>query len=230
MTGDRPRRRNAGVAVGAALLGLLGLLAGCASDDDDPGGAAGVVVSESGDDGPYAGLEIDQPYPLPVTTLTGDDGAEVRLPDDLTAPVRLFFFGYTQCPDICNTVMSDLALAVARLPAEAADDVQVVLVTSDPARDDPPALRAYLDRFDPDFTGLTGDLDTIVSLSDSMGVSIERGERLPSGGYEVAHGTQVVGYVGDRGVVAWTAGTSAEDIGDDLVQLTLGATAAAQED
>ena len=228
MTGGRPTRRIASRAVGGVLVALLGPLAGCASDDD-PGTAAGVVVTESGDDGPYAGIEIDRPYPLPVTTLTGDDGSEVRLPDDLTAPVRVFFFGYTQCPDICNTVMSDLALAVARLPAEAADEVQVVLVTSDPARDDPPALRAYLDRFDPDFTGLTGDMDRIVSLSDAMGVAIERGERLPSGGFEVAHGTQVVGYVGDRGVVVWTAGTSPEDIGDDLVQMTLGATAAAQE-
>jgi protein SCO1 len=225
VTGGRPTRRIASRAVGGVLVALLGLLAGCASDDN-PGGAAGVVVTESGDAGPYAGIEIDRPYPLPVTTLTGDDGSEVHLPDDLTASVRVFFFGYTQCPDICNTVMSDLALAVARLPDEAADDVQVVLVTSDPARDDPPALRAYLDRFDPDFTGLTGDMDTIVSLSDAMGVAIERGERLPSGGFEVAHGTQVVGYVGDRGVVVWTAGTSPEDIGDDLVQMSLGATAA----
>jgi protein SCO1/2 len=213
----------------AATAGLT-LLAGCASAEDDPA-AGDVLVSAPDDEGPYAGLEIDQPYPLPAASLTGADGAQVRLPDDLDTPVRVFFFGYTQCPDICNTVMSDLALAVARLPAEAAADVQVVLVTSDPARDDPAALRAYLDRFDPDFTGLTGDLDTIVTVADAMGVSIEEGKRLPSGGYEVAHGTHVVGYVGDQGVVVWTAGTSAEDIGDDLVQMTLGAPAgAAQED
>ena len=111
MTGRRPTRWIAPRAVGGVLVALLGLLAGCASDDH-PGGAAGVVVAaEPGDDGPYAGIEIDRPYPLPVTTLTGDDGSEVHLPDDLTAPVRVFFFGYTQCPDICNTVMSDLALA-----------------------------------------------------------------------------------------------------------------------
>lgn len=221
------RRRVAPVLaafVTAAALALSGC-GGTAEDDNQ------VVsgFSEADDDGMHGAVLTDT-YTWPEGTLLDSAGQDFDLRGELEKPLTLVFFGYTQCPDICNTVMSDLALAVARLPAEAADDVQVVLVTSDPARDDPPALRAYLDRFDPDFTGLTGDLDTIVSLSDSMGVSIERGERLPSGGYEVAHGTQVVGYVGDRGVVAWTAGTSAEDIGDDLVQLTLGATAAAQED
>ena len=99
--------------------------------------------------------------------------------------MTVFFFGYTRCPDICPLVMADLAVAVARLPGRRPGDVQVVLVTSDPARDDPAVLRAYLDRFDPDFTGLTGDLDTIVAVADDDGRRGREGRRLPSGGYEV---------------------------------------------
>ncbi|HLK94622.1 MAG TPA: SCO family protein, partial [Nocardioidaceae bacterium] len=124
-----------------------------------------------------------------------------------------------------SLIMSDLALAVARLPADLADKVEVVLVTSDPARDDPAALRAYLERFNPDFIGLTGDLDAITTLADAMGVALEEGKQLPGGGYEVGHGAQVVGYVGDRGVLVWTEGTSVEDLSSDLASLAAAAEA-----
>lgn len=209
-----PRR---GRLLATAAVVAAALLAGCGGAHEQQ--PAAVVVSPPSEGGPYNGVEIDPPYSLPAATLTDADGDPLTLPRDLAAPVRLFFFGYTQCPDICPLVMSNLALAVARLPDEVADDVQVVFVTSDPARDDPAALRAYLDRFDPDFTGLTGDLDTITSVADTMGVPVEHGARLPGGGYDVGHGTQVVGYVGDRGVVAWTSGASVEDMADDLVRM-----------
>jgi len=201
-----------------ALAAAAVVLTGCGSPEDESGPAA-IVVSESGDDGPFAGIEIDPPYPLPEATLTDDDGRRFRVPADLDAPVQVYFFGYTNCPDICPLIMSDLALAAARLPADLADKVQVVLVTSDPARDDPAALKSYLGRYDPGFTGLTGDLATITELADAMGVALEGNKRLPSGGYEVAHGAQLVGYTGDRGVVVWTEGTSVEDIGTDLVRM-----------
>ncbi len=209
------------VAVALATVTVLAL-AGCGSSDEpeaSDGGAAGVVQSGSGDEGPYAGMEIDPPYPMPSTTLTDTDGEQTHVPADLDAPVRLFFYGYTHCPDVCPLIMSDLALAVARLPDDAADDVEVVLVTSDPSRDDPATMRAYLDRFDPDFTGLTGDLDTIIEFADGMGVPIVDGAKLPSGGYEVSHGAQVVGFAGDRGVVVWTESASTEDIASDLALL-----------
>lgn len=220
MTGLGGRRRVPTTA--ATAMAVAALLTGCASSDEQE--PAAIVVTES-DDGPFAGIEIAQPYPLPDTRLIDDDGDRFRLPADLDAPVQAYFFGYTNCPDICSLVMSDLALAVARLPADLADNVQVVLVTSDPARDDPAALRAYLERFNPDFTGLTGDLDAITTLADAMGVALEEGKKLPGGGYEVAHGAQVVGYVGDRGVVVWTEGTSVEDLSSDLARLAAAADA-----
>jgi protein SCO1/2 len=208
----------------AAAVAAAALVAGCASSTDGQEPAA-VVVTESDDRGQFAGIEIEQPYQLPDTDLVDDDGDRFRLPADLDAPVQAYFFGYTNCPDICSLIMSDLALAVARLPADLADKVEVVLVTSDPARDDPAALRAYLERFNPDFTGLTGDLDAITTLADAMGVALEEGKQLPGGGYEVGHGAQVVGYVGDRGVLVWTEGTSVEDLSSDLASLAAAAEA-----
>ncbi len=78
-------------------------------------------------------------------------------------------------------------------------------------------LRTYLDRFDPSFIGLTGDLDTIVDIGEPLAVAVEQGEKLPSGGYEVTHGTQVTAIDHrDRVPVLWTQGTSASDFADDI--------------
>jgi len=52
-----------------------------------------------------------------------------------------------------------------------------------------------------------------------MGVAVEQGSRLPSGGYEVEHGAQLVGYVHDAGVVVWTEPTPVDDLTADLTRL-----------
>ena len=75
-------------------------------------------------------------------------------------------------------------------------------------------------------TAVLTDMDAITTLADTMGVALDEGKRLPDGGYEVAHGDQVVGYIGGRGVVVWTARTSVEDLSSDLARM---ATAADQE-
>ena len=205
-------RTVAGFGLAVALLAT-----GCGSNGAaDPGPAAVVHDSAAG---PLAGAEVTPAFPLPAATLTSDAGAAVALDQALDAPVTVFFFGYTRCPDVCPLVMADLTLALARLPDDLRDDVQVAFVTSDPARDTPAALRAYLDRFDPGFAGFTGELETIAEVAGTMGVAVADGRRLPSGGYEVAHGAQLVGYVHDEGVVVWTEGVAVDDLTADLATL-----------
>ena len=78
-------------------------------------------------------------------------------------------------------------------------------------------LRAYLDRFDPSFGGLTGPLPRIVEAGNALGVPVEKGRRLPTGGYEVDHGTQVVGVLPDgTAPIVWTQGTGPELLAEDL--------------
>ena len=60
----------------------------------------------------------------------------------------LVYFGYTHCPDVCPTTMADLGTALRQLPAQIQQATQVVFVTSDPARDTAPVLRAWLANFD----------------------------------------------------------------------------------
>ena len=82
-------------------------------------------------------------------------------------------------------------------------------MTTDPARDDGPAVADYAEAFDPCFIGVTGDLDDIIEVGRSVGVGVEQGEKLPSGGYEVTHGTQVAG---DRRLRRGTRSTGVPDV------------------
>ncbi|MGN6128975.1 MAG: SCO family protein [Nocardioidaceae bacterium] len=200
----------------APVLALTAVLAACGGS---PSGAPVADVSLAADDG-LNGVVLPTPYDVPHVRLTDTAGAPYTLDSDSTAPVTLVFFGYTSCPDICGVVLANLTSALNRLaPADRAK-VDVLFVTTDPARDDPRTLRAYLDRFDPGFEGLTGPLSRLVAAGEALGVPFERGGRLPSGGYEVAHGTQVDGVLPDgTAPVVWTGSRSAEEIADDLTTI-----------
>jgi protein SCO1 len=207
------RRRRAGAALAALALAAV---AGCGGAEPT---ATTSGFSESNPDGMHGAVLTDH-YVVPETTLTATDGSDFSLTEDTIAPLTLVFFGYTHCPDICQIVMADIASALTRLDEEDRDQVDVLLITSDPARDDPATLREYLDRFNPRFEGLTGDLETIVAAAQELGVPIEEGARMPSGGYEVAHGTQIVAIDDrDRSPIVWTEGTSAAHLAEDLTAL-----------
>jgi protein SCO1 len=92
-------------------------------------------------------------------------------------------------------------------------------VTTDPARDKEKQIRRYLDRFNPAFVGLTGQLSTIKSAASQVGVDIQGMKRLPSGGYEVGHSAQVIGFSRNSGVVLWTPGTPIAALKHDFASL-----------
>ncbi len=204
----------------AALLGVgLLALAGCGSSgaSGSTGVASGVTVRD--EDG-MNGAVLTTPYTLPEGTLTDSHGDPFDVRSGLQKPITLVFFGYTKCPDICQAVMADVTSALTRLEPDQAAQVAMWFVTTDPARDDPVTLRSYLDRFNPDFEGLTGPLDDIKAVASGVHVTIEKGRRLPSGGYEVTHGTPVLGVMPDGSVpILWTEGTSAARMAADLTTL-----------
>lgn len=205
-----------GSAVTRLLAGLALTLtvSACASEAVGPG-----TVTSAADDG-WAGTALDEPYYVAPATLIDTDGEPYSLTTSTGAPVTLVFFGYTHCPDICQLVMANLAAAKLRLSTEQRDDVDVVLVTTDPARDDAQTLRRYLDRFDPSFIGLTGDLETINRVGKSVAVFIAEGTKLASGGYEVEHNDHVVAITADDRVpVLWLRDASAAQIAADVERL-----------
>ncbi|MHA6511748.1 SCO family protein [Tessaracoccus sp. Z1128] len=198
-------------------LGALGLVAGCSPADDGP------VASVNAGQGEWHGTSLaDGGNPLPDVTLTDQFGQPYNLATGPTTTAVALFFGYTNCPDVCPGIMADMATARRRLPEDLVDDITLIVVTTDPARDTPEVLKTYLSRVDDSFVGLTGSLDDIKSAALSLGIDIADGKQLPSGGYEVDHGTYVLGFGEDRLLrVVWN-GLSAGELKDDFQRLIAG--------
>lgn len=150
----------------------------------------GCAKAETSDEGELGGVELASPWQAADVALTDTDGTSFSLAKDARAPLTLVFFGYSKCPDICQMVMGNITSALTRV-GDAADKVDVVFVTTDPARDTQKELGNYLERFDPAFVGLTGDLADLQAAAASFHVTFEAEDKLPSGGYDVTHGTQV---------------------------------------
>jgi protein SCO1/2 len=183
-------------------LGVLLLVSGCTAAPTAPTG------QRIADPARYTGgSSLPEPYSMPEVSLTDTSGRPYNLSTTPSKPVTLLFFGYTHCPDVCIAVLSDVSLALQRLAPADRDQIQMVFVTTDPARDHEKQIRRYLDRFNPTFVGLTGPMSTIKRAASDVGVEIEGMRKLPSGGYEVGHSAQVIGFSRNSGVVIWTPGT-----------------------
>jgi protein SCO1/2 len=188
-------------AVVSALVLLFGL-AGCGGDDVKAGDLHGTV--------------LDPPFTVSKDALVDTDGDAYSLADNTDKRLTLVFFGYTNCPDICGTVMGNLASAMTRLDSKDLDQIDVVFVTTDPERDTGPVLRHYLDRYDKSFIGVTGPIDEIAAVAKSVAVGM--GEKLPTGGYDVdMHTTQVTGIDSDNEApIYWGQSTSSKMFADDI--------------
>jgi protein SCO1 len=82
-----------------------------------------------------------------------DPDGKIRTLADFKGKVVLMFFGYTQCPDICPTTLTEMQQVMTLLGPQS-DKVQVLFVTVDPERDTAAILKQYVPAFDPRFLGL----------------------------------------------------------------------------
>ncbi len=95
------------------------------------------------------------------------------------------FFGFTQCPDICPSTMALLSAARAEL-GPAADRLQVVFVSVDPARDTPDVLKLYAESFSQPLVALTGSQQAVDAMVRAY-LAYARYVPLEAGGYTVDH-------------------------------------------
>lgn len=198
-------------SVRAALAGALGgllLVTGCSANATDV---------------PFSGRVLDNPLPAPQIELVDTDNQPFSLAADTDKRLTLVFFGYSNCPDICQTVMGSLSTGLKRLTEEDRKQVDLVFVTTDPSRDTPEALRDYLNRFDEteSIIGLTGDLDDIVAAGKPLAAYVDEGEKLPSGGYDLGGHTSAVYAIdgSDTAPVVWRDDTSPAQYAADLTAL-----------
>lgn len=82
-----------------------------------------------------------------------DTDGNVRTLADFKGKVVVMFFGYTQCPDVCPTTLTEMQQAMTLLGKQS-DKVQVIFVTVDPERDTAAILKQYVPAFDKRFIGL----------------------------------------------------------------------------
>ena len=169
---------------------------------------------------PFKLTNISGHMPDLAFQLTDDNGKAVSAAD-YRGKVLLLYFGYTHCPDVCPLTLAQLHVALQKL-GKPADDVRILFVSVDPARDTPAVLHAYVNAFDKRAVGLTGSPRAIEALSKRYRSAFTREPSGKGGNYEVTHSSAI--YVFDRdgrARVLSTPGTPQDDLVHDL-QLLLG--------
>lgn len=164
------------------------------------------------------GTVVDPPFVPASDVLRTTDGSPYALTKDTTAALTLVFFGYTHCPDICPAVLASISSGLAKLTAAQRKQVDVLFVTSDPKRDTGPVMRSYLDRFDPGYIGLTGDLAAIARVGKSVGVFVDEGAALADGGYDPnSHSAYVIGINAQHvAPIFWGGDTAPSQFANDI--------------
>jgi protein SCO1/2 len=107
--------------------------------------------------------------------LVDQNGNPFRL-SQLRGKAVLFSFGFTHCPNVCPTTLSDLAKIYRALPESWRQRVQVLFISVDPRRDKPDVMKKYVPYFEESFIGLTGTEAQIAETAKAYGAF-----------YEIAH-------------------------------------------
>ena len=133
-----------------------------------------IIVSRSADQQPPVTASKDR-HSLADIELTDADGRSVRL-NSWPGQWLVLFFGYSTCPSVCPTSLAYLTHELRDL-GEAAQRVQPVFVSVDPAHDRPEVLKGYIKAFDPRLLGVTGKQDSLRLLAKKLGVYFEDAPR-----------------------------------------------------
>jgi protein SCO1/2 len=169
----------------------------------------------------YRGGLVTPPLPKPKFILVDTSGQPFDFAQETKGYVTLLFFGYTFCPDQCPMHMANIGSALKKLPAGIADQVKLVFITTDPARDTPRVLRRWLDLFDRRFIGVTGTEAAIQAVQRASGVPVATRTGAAVGNYSVSHANFVIAYSKDNlAHVIYPGGVSKEDWVHDLPLLT----------
>ncbi|MFZ9511824.1 MAG: SCO family protein [Burkholderiaceae bacterium] len=188
------RRTLLGAAVGTAALAL----AGCSQDKPS---FRGIDIT---------GAEYARDFRL------ADFNGQTRSIADFRGKAVVVFFGFTQCPDVCPTAMSDLAQARQLLGKDGAR-VQGIFITLDPARDTAEVLKAYVTNFAPDFLALRGDDAQTAATAKAFKVFYKKVEGKTPTSYTLDHSAGSFIFDPQGRIRLYTRhGTGPQPLADDL--------------
>ncbi|WP_116212921.1 SCO family protein [Streptomyces olivoreticuli] len=213
----RTKTLGAALAIAAALT-----LTACGGGSDGGGDKPVADVSAAPK---KAAITLDAPKAKPDLVLTDTSEKKYELVKETKGHPVLLYFGYTYCPDVCSTVVADMAEAAKKLPQADRDKLKIVFVTTDPDRDTPKRMREWLDaQGGQDIVGLTGDFETIQAAAKPLGILVEKAKKEKDGSITVSHGAEVVGFSPKDDGAHWiyTAETTAAQYAKDLPKIIKG--------
>ncbi len=140
----------------------------------------------------WHGSDVTGMLPDLAFNLTGPDDEQVDANSLRGKPV-LVFFGFTNCPDVCPTTLTQLSIVMKKLGPQA-NDIQILLVSVDPGRDTPEVMKSYTASFGPWLLGLTGSEETLAAMRKVFGVYAAMESSDSKGKYNVMHSAQVFGF------------------------------------
>lgn len=198
MVNRLPRRRVMAAALAAALL------AACSKSAES-----------------FKGIDITGADYATGFSLTDHNGQKRAL-TDFQGKVVVIFFGFTQCPDVCPTSMTELA-EVKRLLGADGDRLQGIFISIDPERDTPEIMKAYMASFDPTFLALYAPPGELEALAKSFKVYYKKVPGQTPTSYTMDHSAG--SYVYDpqgRVRLYHRYGTGAQALADDVKALLKG--------
>lgn len=170
---------------------------------------------------PEAATVLDEPMALPDVDLVEGSGRAFSTAD-LEGRFSLMFFGFTHCPDVCPLTLQALAQAKRQLERDGETAPQVVFVSVDPARDSPQRVHDYVNAFDPDFLGVTGEPAKLQPLYDALHVSVRK-QPLEGEHYNVGHNGTIYVINADAEWIALIGGsTDAATVASDFAKVRAG--------
>jgi protein SCO1/2 len=126
------------------------------------------------------GAEYARDFKLP------DQNGRLRTLADFKGKVVVVFFGYTQCPDVCPTTMSELAEVKRQLGADG-ERLQAIFVTVDPARDTAEMLQAYMGNFDPSSSRCARNAEQLAAVAKDFKIYYKKVEGKTESSYTMDH-------------------------------------------
>ena len=110
--------------------------------------------------------------------------------ESFQGPLTAIFFGFTNCPDICPMTLNKMDIAISRLKKEN-KSLKLFFISVDPERDTPEVVKDYLNSFENNFVGITGEPEKIYLLSQSWGIVSQKIFK-DDGEYNINHSSPVI--------------------------------------
>lgn len=111
-----------------------------------------------------------------VATFAGENNQVVDLYDLNDQRVRIAYFGFTHCPDVCPTSLAMLSAALKELDEKSLASIRPVFITLDPERDDADKAHQYAQYFHSTIEGLSAPLAVTQPIAERYGVVFKKTE------------------------------------------------------